>query len=64
MFYQKSIQDILKEFTQWRKNSFIIYTKEHILKQNQDLAKAGLRVLAFVIKNITMKILLSLVLFP
>ena len=44
MFYQKSIQDILK--------------------QNKDLAKAGLRVLAFVIKNITMKILLSLVLFP
>ena len=34
-------------FTQWRKISFIIYTKEHILKQNQDLAKAGLRVLAF-----------------
>ena len=59
MFYQKSSQDILKDaFTQWRKNSFIIYTKEHILKQNKDLAKAGLRVLAFVIKNITMKILL------
>lgn len=39
--------------------------KEHILKQNQDLAKAGLRVLAFGYKNITMKIiLLSLVLFP
>lgn len=35
------------DFTQWRKNSFIIYTKEHILKQNQDLAKEGLRVLAF-----------------